>query len=574
LKLIQKDHTELNSSLANHPIQETGYFSIYQYRKMDGWISVRNKNLLIIQGWGKTRVGGHSIYFKGKIVHQPHFPRPKSILVILWEYEVEKKTTDVPLILRISKESVNYLESFEITNTFVKEDNSAKGFESQHFIEAQDYQDRYLPDFNISILCLGKFTQNGISRPAILKGFIHTEKLVGGVSLCKDIHIWDNNLEEITQKHMFFTQDIFPVFLFNSRKHLKNSDIPVYDEFFEAQSIILILHSELENKHNIVEIQNLSVKFGKRTFIDKANINIRHGSIVGIIGESGAGKSTTVKAMLAQIKYEGLIHVLGIEAHHTKRIAPFIGYVPQDLSMIYHNFNALENMIHFGRQYNLEEEEITRRAKRIFKDLGLEKWMDKPIKDLSGGQKRRVSVAIAMVHNPKILILDEPTSGLDPVTRFSLWRYLDSINKLYGITLIVISHYLDEIEYSDKSAIYMKGIGFFDFASPSELKQKLPGKGKAVEITLNNIDLNVISILEKIDGVESLIQRGARIRILSEEDPDKIALLAGNALREAEIEVHYIESPVDIDIMDYFTYFSRKLGSGKDFIDQEGKTKL
>lgn len=568
--MSQKSKSELNSQSMNVPVQETGYFSISQYRKMDNWIGARNKFLLIIQGWGKTRVGGNSIYFKGKIVHQPHFPKPKSILVILWEYEVDKKTIDIPLILRITRESTNNLESFEITNSFVSEDNSAMAFESQHFIDAQNYQDLYLSDYNISVLSLGYFHEKEKIRPALLKGFINPEKQVNGVIYCKDVHIWDNYPEELKQKHIFFTEEIFPLLLNIHKRAIKNPDINDNDSFFEVQSLILILHSELKNKHNIVEIKNLSVKFGKRTIIKKVNMNIRHGSIIGIIGESGAGKSTTVKAMLAQNKYEGEIRILGIDARQTKRIAPYIGYVPQDLSMIYHNFNALENMIHFGRQYNLEEEEITRRAKRIFKDLDLDKYMGKPVKNLSGGQKRRVSVAIAMVHNPKMLILDEPTSGLDPVTRFSLWKYLDNINKLYGITLIVISHYLDEIEYSDKSAIYMKGIGFFDFASPSELKQKLPGKGKAVEITLNRINLQILRVLENIDDVESIIQRGSRIRILSNKDLNAIALLAEKSLRDLNIEIHCIESQVDIDIMDYFTYFSRKIGSGKNFIDQEG----
>ncbi|WP_457558596.1 ABC transporter ATP-binding protein [Candidatus Harpocratesius sp.] len=554
----------IQNQSTNVPIQETGYFSISQYKKMDQWISVRNKFLLIIQGWGKMRVGGHSIYFKGKIVHQPRFPRPRSILVVIWEYEIDKKPADIPLILRISK-NCNNLESFEITNSFLSEDNTAMAFESQHFIDAQNYRDLYLSDYNISVISLGHFHEKEKIRPALLKGFISHEKQGVGTIYCKDVNIWDYYPEEFKQNHIFFTQEIFPLFLYNYKKYIKDSDIHESDTFFEIKSIILILHSELKNKHNIIEIKNLSVKFGKRTVIKNVNMNISHGSIIGIIGESGAGKSTTVKAMLSQNKYEGEIRILGIDAHQTKRIAPYIGYVPQDLSMIYHNFNALENMIHFGRQYNLEEEEITRRAKRIFKDLDLDKYMGKPVKNLSGGQKRRVSVAMAMVHNPKILILDEPTSGLDPVTRFSLWKYLDNINKIYGITLIVISHYLDEIEYSDKSAIYMKGIGFFEFASPRELKKKLPGKGKAVEITLKRINLQVLNILNNLDGVESIIQRGSRIRILSDSDLNEIALLAKKALLDSKIEVHCIENQVDIDIMDYFTYFSRKLGSGKNF---------
>ncbi|MHA1732280.1 MAG: ATP-binding cassette domain-containing protein, partial [Promethearchaeota archaeon] len=172
-----------------------------------------------------------------------------------------------------------------------------------------------------------------------------------------------------------------------------------------------------------------------------------------------------------------------------KAITPLYGYVPQDLSYIYHDFTPVENCIHFGRQYGLSEEVLTQRAKQILKDLGVEDQMDKMVKDLSGGQKRRVSIAIAMVHNPSILFLDEPTSGLDPLTRFDLWRYLDVINKQYGISLVVISHYLDEIEYSDKAAIYLNGVGFHDYNSPQKLKETISRGGVAMEVTLEKVSL-------------------------------------------------------------------------------------
>ncbi len=156
------------------------------------------------------------------------------------------------------------------------------------------------------------------------------------------------------------------------------------------------------------------------------------------------------------------------------------------------------------------------------------------------------------------------------MTRFSLWRFLDRVNKIFGITLIVISHYLDEIEYSDKSAIYLKGIGFFDYASPAELKQKLPGKGKAIEISLSEIELRAPKILEKIEGVEAIIQRGGRIRLLSDSNLEELALKAEDALKEEKIDIYRVQSDVNVDIMDYFTYYSKTLGSGKIFTVQEG----
>lgn len=335
--------------------------------------------------------------------------------------------------------------------------------------------------------------------------------------------------------------------------------------WFQPSVLYLEVGQSASKIQTIIEIRNLTVKFGKRTIIDNASFSIIKGSIIGIVGESGAGKSTTVKALLGEIPYSGQISIMGIDARQTKRLARYIGYVPQDLSLIYHEFNALENMIHFGRQYDLDEAYLTQKAKKILKDLNIAEMMEKPVSDLSGGQKRRVSIAMAMVHDPSILILDEPTSGLDPISRYSLWRFLDHINKLYGITMIVISHYLDEIEYSDKSAVYLKGIGFFDYANPEILKQKLPGKGKTLEVTLETVDLRAVEVLQEIPEISEIVQRGERIRILSEEDLHLVERKVLQTLARHEIGVYQVQNEIDVDMMDYFTIFSRKMGANSQF---------
>ncbi|MCP4763474.1 MAG: ABC transporter ATP-binding protein, partial [archaeon] len=211
--------------------------------------------------------------------------------------------------------------------------------------------------------------------------------------------------------------------------------------------LVFEIGEELALTKKVLSVEDVKVVLGGRTIIHDVNFEIQKGDIMGIIGESGAGKSTTLKAILGEFDYEGEIFVFGINAHKTKSIAPFIGYVPQDLSRMYSNFNALENIVAFGRQYGIPDDILIQRGKKILKDLGIDHVANQKVESLSGGQKRRVSIAISIVHNPYLIFLDEPTSGLDPLARYELWHYLDVINKEYGITLCVISHYLDEIEY-------------------------------------------------------------------------------------------------------------------------------
>ena len=157
-----------------------------------------------------------------------------------------------------------------------------------------------------------------------------------------------------------------------------------------------------------------------------------------------------------------------------------------------------------------------------------------------------------------MLFLDEPTSGLDPKTRFELWKYLDIINKEYGTTICVISHYLDEIQFCDQAAIFLNGVGMYDFGSPRELKASIPGRGLALEITLESVKTRSVKILREIDGVEFVIQRGERLRLLSDLPSDVLAEKALAVLDHEKIAVHSVEFKVQIDMIDYFTFISKQ----------------
>jgi ABC-2 type transport system ATP-binding protein len=527
-------------------------------------------------------------------------------------------------LLKTRDKSIIRFEQFELINTLIKAKGDVFGFSAKNFADTLQIVDKFVQSRKMEGLFSGFFVTKNIENkinmiPAILKGEILKERMIfdDGFGVKSNVLLRDifsvntpptliNKVirmgtvlpeclltkNEIDIPVRINTQFFEPEFIKKLRnlsnverkekrngniqedneslqKNLVDSDLKdklIANAYFHPISIYLKIGPARSEVQNIIRVKDLTVKFGKRVILNKVNFTIEKGSMIGIVGESGAGKSTTVKAMLGQLKYEGKIRILGIDALETKRIAPYIGYVPQDLSLIYHDFTPMENCIHFARQYGLDEDEITPKAKQILGDLNLGAWIDKKVGDLSGGQKRRVSIAMAMIHNPMIIILDEPTSGLDPMTRFDLWRYLDKINKTYGITLIVISHYLDEIEYSDKSAVYLNGVGFFDFDKPHALKEKLPGKGFCLEVTLEKVELKASDLIKSVPNVEEVVQRGERIRVLSNNDLNTLIEPITKILEENEIKVSRIDENAHVDMMDYFTIYSRKIGSGKLFL--------
>jgi ABC-2 type transport system ATP-binding protein len=273
------------------------------------------------------------------------------------------------------------------------------------------------------------------------------------------------------------------------------------------------LNTAYLQKFPAINCENLSIFAGGKLIVDSVSMNVKHGNILGILGESGAGKSTFVKGLLGMRKITGFCQIYGMDMNKrsSRRIRPIYGYVPQDLGKIYHNFTTLENLLYFGNRYGLSEKEIISKSKRILRSLEIEDKMNELVKNLSGGQKRRVSIAIGLIHSPTFLILDEPTSGLDPVVRENLWLVLTKINEQFKTTLVVITHYPEESRFCNLVAIFGRKRGMIDFGQPNGLLANLPGKGRSIEITFNESEEDVIATLERIEGIEKVLENKANI---------------------------------------------------------------
>lgn len=214
-------------------------------------------------------------------------------------------------------------------------------------------------------------------------------------------------------------------------------------------------------------IQNAAINIEELAFrypdqhnpvFEHLNLEVAQGERFGLFGPNGAGKTTLMNCMTGLLPYRaGGIALLGNRVlPHKKTFTHLFGFVPQDFSF-YQELSPKENMEFFGAWYGLRKPAIKRRTTELMEVLGLAEVARKPVQQFSGGMKRRVNLAIAVMHEPKILFLDEPTVGVDVQTRHAMIAYLKQLNE-QGTTLVYTSHQLAEAEdLCNKIALFDQG---------------------------------------------------------------------------------------------------------------------
>ncbi|MEM3525784.1 MAG: ABC transporter ATP-binding protein [Candidatus Jordarchaeaceae archaeon] len=267
----------------------------------------------------------------------------------------------------------------------------------------------------------------------------------------------------------------------------------------------------MKNSEIDIELKNVSVKVGKTTILDNINFHAKRGEILAIIGGSGAGKSTCLRVLTSQIKpIEGEVYLAGYNALKEKeKVKEILGYVPQlEEVSAYPEFSALTNAYYFGKMYGLSDDEVKTRANEILSILGFtEETMKKPFRDLSGGEKRRVSVCIGLIHNPRILLLDEPTTGLDSHLRIEVLNYLRNLNRKLGVTICIVSHDLETTDFCDRVVVLNRG-RVVVFGEPREFIKELPNDGKCIRVKFKNLSVEIRRNIEKIESVKYVLSVG------------------------------------------------------------------
>ena|GEM_PF-29068 len=308
-------------------------------------------------------------------------------------------------------------------------------------------------------------------------------------------------------------------------------------------------------------VRNLSVVRGKKTLVQGIDFSVNRGEIVGLLGPSGAGKTTIIKVLTTEYPSgPGQVIIGGYDlATQAQPAKQIFGYVPQDYQL-YEDLTFAQNVMFFGGQYGLDQMYLFEKAQQLAAAVDLGERLNDKVRRLSGGQKKRVSVATALAHDPQLVILDEPTSGLDPASRRGLWRFLKSISQSYMVTMIVTTHFLDEAEYCDKVLIINKG-RMVTYDTPRNLKQRMPGEGKAIELEMFTIDDYVSAMLSRFEtsakqsGVAEMIDRsGYKIRIFCKDISKSIAKIP-TLLTECGLGFKSM-NVVDTSLEDVFIYLT------------------
>ncbi len=217
----------------------------------------------------------------------------------------------------------------------------------------------------------------------------------------------------------------------------------------------------------MLTITQLCKRLGRTQAIDALDLQIGEGQVFGLLGPNGAGKTSLIRLILGLLRPDsGTIRLFGAHAPGEDAVRRQIGYMPQQLA-VYPGLTVWENVLFFGRMYHLDEAQLAERAAEVIRMVELEGRRDDPVASLSGGMVRRVMLATALVHRPRLLILDEPTAGVDPLLRIRFWDWFATMVE-GGTSIIVTTHNISEAARC-QNVVFLRDGRKLEQGTPAEL---------------------------------------------------------------------------------------------------------
>src|SRR5262245_40370039 len=226
-----------------------------------------------------------------------------------------------------------------------------------------------------------------------------------------------------------------------------------------------------------IDVRQIVKRFGEFTAVNGVSFQVEEGEIFGLLGPNGAGKSTLIRMLTTLLPpTAGTALVGGFDiVTRPDDVRRSIGVIPQALTSDL-ELSVEENLVIFAKLYGVPKARRVQLIGQLLEAVELAQWKDAPVKNLSGGMRRRVEIARGLVHEPRIFFLDEPTTGLDPVSRVAVWEMLRRIKSERDLTVLLTTHYMDEADkLCDRIAIVDRGeLKALD--SPLKLKTSIPGR--------------------------------------------------------------------------------------------------
>lgn len=195
----------------------------------------------------------------------------------------------------------------------------------------------------------------------------------------------------------------------------------------------------------MITLENVTRRYGKKTVVSALSLAIKRGELFGLLGPNGAGKTTTINIIIGALAPDsGNIEIDGLRVPGGLAIKRMIGIVPQTIAL-YETLTARSNLNFFGKLYGLEGQKLNERVEQVLKIVNLSDRDDERVSRYSGGMKRRLNIAAALLHHPAVLFLDEPTVGVDPQSRNAIFESIKTLQQ-EGCTIILTSHHLEEAQ--------------------------------------------------------------------------------------------------------------------------------
>ncbi|WP_026581365.1 ABC transporter ATP-binding protein [Bacillus sp. J33] len=304
----------------------------------------------------------------------------------------------------------------------------------------------------------------------------------------------------------------------------------------------------------MLETVKLTKSFKDKKVVDEINLYLHAGESVGLLGPNGAGKSTTISMIASLIRpTSGDVKLDGKSTiQDPSDLRKVLGVVPQEIAL-YEELSAYENLKFFGKAYRVKKDVLEERIQEVLDMVGLKDRQKGLIKTFSGGMKRRINIAAALLHNPRILILDEPTVGIDPQSRNHILETVRQLNETHGTTVLYTSHYMEEVEQLCNRVYIMDHGKIIATGSKEELLSILSSED-TIQVQLSKRSEPFINMIKSFPNVLQADETNEGLRMISKKNHNLLSELVHAAEKEGIQIVNYqVEIPSLEDVFLHLT---------------------